>query len=223
VRIIVEVQDLELGRTKSHAVASWVRAVLSDFLREPVPVPPDALWRVVSISITTPDDAFHGRLWLVGEPGSQPLGRYTVAVPFAMFPYDPAGMLTVLRIARECAIERMNAALDPPSAVVIDARESPPGDRIVPARNPHPGGARVTDYTPDTPMVARLYCPGCEPEADPSAEILDVLWCEPHLPARAGADDAAVNAAAYLSGGAEAGGDDNRRWCHLIHGARPAR
>ena len=27
----------------------------------------------------------------------------------------------------------------------------------------------MADYTPDTPLVARLYCPGCEPEVDPTA------------------------------------------------------
>ena len=76
----------------------------------------------------------------------------------------------------------------------------------------------MTDYLPDTPSVARAYCPGCEPDADPSREILDVRWCESHCPARDGADDApAVVAAAYLSGSAEAGGDDNRRWCEALH------
>jgi len=29
----------------------------------------------------------------------------------------------------------------------------------------------MADYTPDTPLVARLYCPGCEPGADPTSEI----------------------------------------------------
>jgi len=57
----------------------------------------------------------------------------------------------------------------------------------------------MADYTPDTPLVARLYCPGCEPEADPTSEILDVLWCEAHSPVRGGLDDALVSAAAYLS------------------------
>lgn len=75
----------------------------------------------------------------------------------------------------------------------------------------------MSEYIPDTPSVARAYCPVCEPDADPTREILDVRWCETHLPAREGADDGMVAAGAYLSGSAEAGGDDNRRWCELIH------
>ena len=75
----------------------------------------------------------------------------------------------------------------------------------------------VTDYLPDTPCVARAYCPGCEPDADPSDEILYVRWCESHSPARDGADDEVVIASAYISGSAEAGGDDNRRWCDILH------
>jgi hypothetical protein len=81
-------------------------------------------------------------------------------------------------------------------------------------------GGVVTDYLPDTPNVARAYCPGCEPGADPSREILDVRWCESHCPVRDGADDEIVIASAYLSGSAEAGGDDNRRWCAILHGRR---
>ena len=49
--------------------------------------------------------------------------------------------------------------------------------------------AALTDLLPDTAYVARTYCPGCEPDADPSLDILDVRWCEPHSPARNGADD----------------------------------
>jgi hypothetical protein len=30
-------------------------------------------------------------------------------------------------------------------------------------------------------------------------------------------DDKVVSASAYLSGSAEAGGDDNRRWCDILH------
>jgi hypothetical protein len=79
----------------------------------------------------------------------------------------------------------------------------------------------VTDFLPDTPAVARPYCPDCEPDADPSREILDVRWCAAHTPAWSGAEDSAVRAEAFLSGSTEAGGDDNRRWCQLLH--RPAR
>jgi hypothetical protein len=75
----------------------------------------------------------------------------------------------------------------------------------------------VTDFLPDTPTVARPYCPECEPEADPCREILDVRWCAAHTPAWNGAEDAAVRAEAFLSGSTEAGGDDNRRWCQLVH------
>lgn len=75
----------------------------------------------------------------------------------------------------------------------------------------------MTDFLTDTPVVARSYCPGCEPEADPVAEILDVRWCDAHTPARDGSDDAIVASDAYLSGSAEAGGDVNRRWCELLH------
>jgi hypothetical protein len=75
----------------------------------------------------------------------------------------------------------------------------------------------VTDFLPDTPSVARAYCPVCEPEADPSVEILDVRWCSSHTPASGGVDDESVTVDAYLSGGVEAGGDDNRRWCELLH------
>ena len=45
-------------------------------------------------------------------------------------------------------------------------------------------------------------------------------WCESHSPASDGADDEVVTESAYLSGSAEAGGDDNRRWCDILHGRR---
>jgi hypothetical protein len=79
----------------------------------------------------------------------------------------------------------------------------------------------VTDFLPDTPAVARPYCPTCEPNADPCREILDVRWCAAHTPAWNGTDDAVVRAEAFLSGSTEAGGDDNRRWCRLVHDRGP--
>ena len=50
-----------------------------------------------------------------------------------------------------------------------------------------------------------------------------MCWCESHSPVRDGADDEVVTASAYLSGSAEAGGDDNRRWCDILHGRRESR
>ena len=75
----------------------------------------------------------------------------------------------------------------------------------------------MSDYLTDSAPIARAYCPGCEPDADPICEILDVRWCELHTPARGGSDDSTVNADGFLSGSAEAGGDANRRWCELVH------
>jgi hypothetical protein len=75
----------------------------------------------------------------------------------------------------------------------------------------------MTDFLADAPVVARAYCPGCEPGADPTREILDVRWCDAHAPQRDGPDDATVTSDAFLSGSAEAGGDANRLWCELLH------
>jgi hypothetical protein len=75
----------------------------------------------------------------------------------------------------------------------------------------------VTEYLADSPVVSRPYCPGCEPDADPMRELLDVRWCDEHVPVRAGSDDERVDSEAFLSGTAEAGGEMNRRWCELFH------
>lgn len=79
----------------------------------------------------------------------------------------------------------------------------------------------MTDFPPEKPSIARAYCPGCEPLADGQQEVLDVQWCEAHLPAREGADDALVSSNGTLFGSAEAGGDGNRLWCDLLHRAAP--
>lgn len=76
----------------------------------------------------------------------------------------------------------------------------------------------MTDAWPqDSPVVARLYCPTCEPETDPINEIVDVMWCGNHHPDRSGDVDHVVSAHNYLSGGTEAGGEDNRLWCDFLH------
>jgi hypothetical protein len=78
----------------------------------------------------------------------------------------------------------------------------------------------MSEHIADTPSIARLYCPSCDPEADPTLEVLDVRWCESHSPRSAGSHDDVVTAAAFLSGSIEAGGDDNRRWCEFLHRRR---
>lgn len=78
----------------------------------------------------------------------------------------------------------------------------------------------MTDFPAEPPAAPRAYCPGCEPHADPLGEILDVHWCDLHSPCRAGVDDVLATARGTAYGSAEAGGEDNRRWCELIH--RPA-
>lgn len=76
----------------------------------------------------------------------------------------------------------------------------------------------LSDIPAETPRVARAYCPACEPDADDFQEILEVQWCSVHMPMREGVDDARVMSDAMLTGSAEAGGDENRRWCDVIHG-----
>ena len=81
----------------------------------------------------------------------------------------------------------------------------------------------LSDIPAETPRIARAYCPACEPDADTLLEILEVQWCAIHMPLREGMDDARVISDAMLTGSAEAGGDENRRWCDVIHGASTRR
>lgn len=79
----------------------------------------------------------------------------------------------------------------------------------------------MSNYLPDTPSVARFYCPGCEPDADPLSEILDIRRCAAHVVVEKGIDDEVVISEAFLSGSTEAGGFDNREWCKFFHRERP--
>src|SRR5262249_20517848 len=83
------------------------------------------------------------------------------------------------------------------------------------------GRPAVTDYFSERPSLSRPYCPGCEPDADVLREILEVSWCEAHQPLRSGIDDALAAVHVTGFGSAEAGGEDNRRWCEMLHA--PAR
>src|SRR5437773_10541099 len=81
--------------------------------------------------------------------------------------------------------------------------------------------AAVTEFVAETPALGRSFCPGCEPDADPTLEILDVRWCDAHLPHRDGSPDGTVRSEAFLSGSAEAGGGANRLCCQLHHRDAP--
>ena len=75
----------------------------------------------------------------------------------------------------------------------------------------------MTEYITSSPVVARAWCPLCDPLADPTLEILDVRYCDPHAPGREGSDDGMVTSDTAPSGSTEAGGDANRLWCQLLH------
>ncbi len=79
----------------------------------------------------------------------------------------------------------------------------------------------VSEHLPDSPIVARAWCPGCEPLADPTLQILDIRYCDQHVPGRDGSDDETVSSEGHLSGSAEAGGDANRLWCEFFHRQTP--
>ena len=75
----------------------------------------------------------------------------------------------------------------------------------------------MSDHLPDTEYLGTPYCPTCYPERDPLTEILEVRYCGTHQPELGGAADGQVKTQSYMSGSAEAGGEDNAAWGHLVH------
>lgn len=73
----------------------------------------------------------------------------------------------------------------------------------------------MTDWLSDTPVMATMYCPGCETERDPTREVLDVRYCADHAPTTVGDADPEV-AQNWISGTQECG-EDNAKWCQLFH------
>ena len=69
---------------------------------------------------------------------------------------------------------------------------------------------------PDSPQMSTPWCPVCEPDRDPIAEILETRHCEYHVPSRQGNIDHVVSQASYLGSG-DIEGESNRAWCELIH------
>lgn len=72
-------------------------------------------------------------------------------------------------------------------------------------------------FPEDSVQITVPYCPGCQPERDPSAELIHVLFCYQHIPSVEGDADQAIRSSYYLTGSNEAGGDSNRRFCDFIH------
>lgn len=74
----------------------------------------------------------------------------------------------------------------------------------------------MTDHLADTPVLGRSWCPACEPERDPTREILDTRYCDAHRPATAGDDDARVADTGYISGTGDTTGEACRAAQRLI-------
>ena len=75
----------------------------------------------------------------------------------------------------------------------------------------------MSDWLQDTPPMAVHWCPTCQPEKDPTKEILETRYCVQHAPTTKGADDDAVNTPqAWLNGSTEADGVDCREFQKLI-------
>jgi hypothetical protein len=80
----------------------------------------------------------------------------------------------------------------------------------------------VSGHLADTARVGRDWCPGCEPDADLFAEILQERRCERHMPAVDGSEDGAVTERHHFSGTAEADGATCRAWGDWLAGRRRA-
>jgi hypothetical protein len=48
---------------------------------------------------------------------------------------------------------------------------------------------KMSDHLADTPDLGKKWCPSCEPDRDPSAEILDTQYCIVHTPITTGQAD----------------------------------
>lgn len=74
------------------------------------------------------------------------------------------------------------------------------------------------DRWPELPTV--YYCPVCQPDVDPSREVVVTRWCDLHEPSSAGVEDERMTpptlTSGLLGGVMEAGGETNRAWCAWI-------
>ena len=77
----------------------------------------------------------------------------------------------------------------------------------------------MTDYTVDSGLVGRHYCPACEPEADEGAEVLTVRFCVEHAPTCEGPDDERLRLTIQGPSG-DAEGADCRTFATWLAGRR---
>jgi hypothetical protein len=74
----------------------------------------------------------------------------------------------------------------------------------------------MTDYLAATPVVIPSACPGCERGRDTTTYVVN--YCALHTERPEGtADHLVTNQAPVSVGGTEAGVEDNRAWCALLH------
>lgn len=80
----------------------------------------------------------------------------------------------------------------------------------------------MTDELPETSPVGRGYCPGCEPDADPITEVLNLAPCYQHQrEAPTGLDDEQVPPSTEpVLGVGDADGKDCRHFAELLRRAR---
>jgi hypothetical protein len=71
----------------------------------------------------------------------------------------------------------------------------------------------------ERPETEVQYCPGCEPDRDPSVGIVTSRPCFMHTPDLSGADDAGLRFSESFetNGNADADGATNRAWCAILH------
>lgn len=78
----------------------------------------------------------------------------------------------------------------------------------------------MDDLAP-TPMLGRSWCPDCEPERDPTREILETRWCGRHALRLGGADDEGVRVRLIGTGGVgDADGAACRQAAETVHRPR---
>src|SRR5262245_12734052 len=102
------------------------------------------------------------------------------------------------------------------------APQSAPDERIAGAPANPEGELLALAENESTPILAADWCPRCEPERDPSTELIAPLYCVTHdeqvfAELSRNADDERVEPGEYLAGSAAIDGRQNRIWCDFFH------